>query len=52
MYVKTKEVKSATGLHTWAGMLGYCTKDSGMPHYQSFRKNVSDDEVEVGAEQY
>lgn len=40
---------STRGRACW---VGYCTKDSGMPHYHSFRKNVSDDEVEVGAEQY
>jgi hypothetical protein len=30
------------GIHTWLGMLGYCSKDEGQPHYKCWKKNVSD----------
>jgi hypothetical protein len=39
-------------LHTYEGMLGYCTKDKGMPHYQVIMHNVTEDELKRGAELY
>ena len=34
------------------GMLGYCSKDMGKPHYKSHQHGVSDEEVEAGQEVY
>jgi hypothetical protein len=39
-------------LHTFEGMLGYCTKDKGMPHYEVIMHNVTDEELRRGAELY
>jgi hypothetical protein len=33
-------------------MLGYCTKDKGMPHYEAIMHNVTEEELKRGAELY
>ncbi|KAL3676961.1 hypothetical protein R1sor_026909 [Riccia sorocarpa] len=40
------------GLHTLAGMIGYCIKDEKESHYQMFSKNVTDDQFEEGRRRY
>lgn len=37
-------------LHTFEGMLGYCTKDKGLPHYDVIMENVTEDELKRGAD--
>ena len=35
--------KALTGkaLHTWIGMIGYCTKDEGQPHFSYISHNIT-----------
>jgi len=40
------------GLHTWHGMIGYCTKDRGQEHYNCISHNISQDDFETGAMEY
>ncbi|KAL3676960.1 hypothetical protein R1sor_026908 [Riccia sorocarpa] len=40
------------GLHTLAGMIGYCIKDEKESHYQMFSKNVTDDQFGEGRRRY
>ena len=35
--------RAGKGVHTWLGMLGYCTKDEGQSHYFMITKNVSEE---------
>jgi hypothetical protein len=39
-------------VHTFTGMLGYCTKNSNEPHFREVRKNVSADLVARGKDIY
>ena len=41
-----------TGLHTWHGMLGYCSKDAEEVHFQQFMVGVSEEDLALGKEQY
>mmetsp|Transcript_5400 Transcript_5400/g.11904 ORF Transcript_5400/g.11904 Transcript_5400/m.11904 type:complete len:409 (+) Transcript_5400:405-1631(+) len=49
--VMTK-VLSGRGIHTFVGMIGYCTKDRGHPHFQMIRHNVSDEQLQKGREEH
>lgn len=40
------------GLHTYIGMLGYCTKDQRLPHYKVIMHNVTEDELNQGRDEY
>lgn len=40
------------GLHTMDGMIGYCTKDEGAPHFRLISHNVSQEQIEVGKMEY
>lgn len=40
------------GVHTWTGMIGYVTKDTGEGHSKLFSKGVSDEDIEAGRELY
>lgn len=46
--------KSLSGkdMHTWVGMIGYCTKDAGRPDYQVFSKGVSTADFIMGRDRY
>lgn len=35
------------GLHTFAGLVGYCMKEHLKPHYREFMHNISDEELDV-----
>ena len=37
------------GLHTFLGMIGYCTKDMKKDHFKMVRLDVSDDEIREGS---
>jgi hypothetical protein len=50
-HVLTKNL-TGNGLHTYLGMLGYCTKDRGGNHFVMVRKNVSEYELKDGLEEY
>ena len=39
-------------LHTYVGMLGYCTKDRGEDHLEVVHNNISDDELATRLEEY
>lgn len=39
-------------VHSWLGMLGYCTKDEGHPEYEMHSKNVLREEIDEGKEIY
>lgn len=41
-----------TGIHTWHGMLGYCSKDAGENHFRSVMHNVSEDDLAIGGDEY
>lgn len=40
------------GLHTFAGMIGYCMKDSNQPHFETIDHNISAADIALGFEQY
>lgn len=40
------------GIHTWHGLLGYCSKDHAEPHYQDVMHNVSADDIAIGVDEY
>lgn len=40
------------GLHTLSGMIGYCTKDEGSPHFRLISHNISQEEIEDGKMEY
>jgi hypothetical protein len=40
------------GLHTIDGMIGYCTKDEGAPHFRLISHNVSQEQIETGKMEY
>ena len=50
-HVLMKKV-NGIALHTYVGMLGYCTKDKGENHLQVVHNNVSDDELAARLEEY
>lgn len=39
---------SGQGIHTWLGMVGYCTKDIKLPHFVCLIHNISKQELESG----
>ena len=39
-------------LHTYEGMLGYCTKDEGKAHYEVIMHNVTAEELQRGKDLY
>ena len=49
--VISRELKG-TGLHTFNGMCGYCSKDAGLLHFQSFSKGVTRADFDGGRELY
>jgi hypothetical protein len=51
-HVKVTAVTGRSELHTFVGMLGYCTKDSNEGHFREVRKNVSDDLIAQGKDIY
>lgn len=40
------------GLHTFQGMVGYCSKDIGLIHWDTISKNVSQEDISTGSELY
>jgi hypothetical protein len=40
------------GLHTWHGMIGYCMKDSGQPHFAYFFHGISQTDIDQGQAEY
>ncbi|KAL2633442.1 hypothetical protein R1flu_004921 [Riccia fluitans] len=38
-----------TGLHTVIGLIGYCLKDEGAPHFKFYSKNVSEEQKAEGS---
>lgn len=40
------------GIHTWHGMLGYCSKDSNQGHFRSVMHEVSEDDLAIGGDEY
>lgn len=51
-HVRVTAITGRSELHTFTGMLGYCTKDSNEPHFREVRKNVSADLVARGKDIY
>lgn len=47
LQVRTQTL-AGTGIHTFTGMLGYCTKDRTKSWYQTVSQNVTDDEIAQG----
>lgn len=45
-------VLTGKNIHTWIGMIGYCLKDIGLPHFRIVEHNISDQEKEQGKEEY
>ena len=47
-------LKALTGrhLHTWHGLIGYCLKDEGLPHFNLHLKAISDEDMELGRAEY
>lgn len=43
---------SGQGIHTWLGMVGYCTKDIKLPHFMCKMFNISQQELESGRMEY
>ncbi|KAI5077190.1 hypothetical protein GOP47_0007014 [Adiantum capillus-veneris] len=39
-------------MHTFQGMVGYCMKDEGEPHFQKLTHNVTVDDINKGVELY
>ncbi|MCO5553829.1 hypothetical protein L7F22_007355 [Adiantum nelumboides] len=39
-------------LHTFEGMVGYCLKDDGRPHFQVMQHNITIDQINKGIELY
>jgi hypothetical protein len=40
------------GVHTLSGMIGYCTKDEGLPHFRVIAHNISQEEMDEGKLEY
>lgn len=49
--ILSRELKG-TGLHTFQGMVGYCCDDSGLLHWNSISKDVTEEDTEAGKELY
>lgn len=49
--IQVKTLKN-TGLHCFDGMVGYTTKDYGLPHFKCCMKNITDDMVARGRRLY
>ena len=43
---------SGRHLHTWIGMVGYCQKDMGQPHYKFHSINVTTEDLDNGVQEY
>ena len=51
MHVCSRELRN-TGIHTVEGMLGYCSKDEGLPHFQYMLHNLSEAQRQAGVARY
>jgi hypothetical protein len=47
-------LKALTGrhLHTWHGLIGYCLKDEGLPHFPVARQEHHNYDMDLGREEY
>lgn len=50
-HIRCREL-TGNGVHTFIGMLGYCSKDKDEPWYQCVYKDVSAEDLEQGLQEY
>lgn len=51
-YSVMTKLLDGTGIHTFAGMIGYCSKDYGKPHYDHICFQCTDEELECAKLEY
>lgn len=45
-------LKPFTASQSWRAMIGYCSKDNKLGHYEHYLKNISEDEIREGVKEY